>query len=185
MRYNPEKTKEHKKVEKVVTGKIHRKKKSDAKKFAEVFISDDIHNVKSFVLMDVIVPTIKKTIDEIITNGTRMILYGDKVKSKGGSKVSYRDAGASNRDRYSSRRNRYDLDEIVLDSRGEAEEVLNTMFDLLEEYDVVTVSDYFELLGEDTSFVDEKYGWASLRSAEVVRVRNGYVIRLPKPMPID
>jgi len=190
MKYNPDRLKNHpekKKVEKVVSGNVNRKKKSEAKKIADIFISDDIHNVKSFILMDVIVPTVKKTIDEIVTNGLRMVLYGgDKPGKKSTSKISYRDSYERNSGRSSrSGRNRYDLDEIVLDSRSEAEEVLENMYDLLEEYGIVSVSDYFELLGLDTEFTDNKFGWASLRSADVVRVRNGYVVRLPRPMAID
>lgn len=57
-------------------------KKSEMQKFADVFISEDVNNVKSYIVMDVLVPAIKKAISDIVTNGIDMILYGETGKSK-------------------------------------------------------------------------------------------------------
>ena len=46
-------TKERKKVDKVVTGKVKVKKKSEMSKFKDVFIADDVSNVKSYILMEI------------------------------------------------------------------------------------------------------------------------------------
>ena len=48
--------------------------------------------MKSYIVMDVLVPAIKKAISDIVTNGIDMILYGEAGKSKKNStasKVSY------------------------------------------------------------------------------------------------
>ena len=45
-----------KKVDGVISGSASRKKRSEAKKFADVFIQEDVSNVKSYILMDVLVP---------------------------------------------------------------------------------------------------------------------------------
>ena len=42
---------ERKKVEKVVTGKVKTKKKSEASKLKDVFISEDVSNVKSYICL--------------------------------------------------------------------------------------------------------------------------------------
>lgn len=79
-------------VEKVISGTVKPKKKSEMQKFADVFISEDVNNVKSYIVMDVLVPAIKKAISDIVTNGIDMILYGEAGKSKKNStasKVSY------------------------------------------------------------------------------------------------
>ena len=81
-----------KRVEKVISGTVKPKKKSEMQKFADVFISEDVNNVKSYIVMDVLVPAIKKAISDIVTNGIDMILYGEAGKSKKNStasKVSY------------------------------------------------------------------------------------------------
>lgn len=71
-----------KRVEKVISGTVKPKKKSEVQKFADVFISEDVNNVKSYIVMDVLVPAIKKAISDIVTNGIDMILYGEAGKSK-------------------------------------------------------------------------------------------------------
>ena len=73
-------TTEPKKIESVVSGKVRTKKKSEARKFADIFITEDIANVKTYVFMDVLVPAIKKAISDIVTNGIDMILYGERLR---------------------------------------------------------------------------------------------------------
>ena len=65
---------EDKKVEKVVTGTVKVKKKNEIGRLKDVFISEDVNNVKNYVLMDVLIPAVKKAISDIVTNGIDMIL---------------------------------------------------------------------------------------------------------------
>ena len=185
---NNEKVKE-KKIEKVVSGTAKVKKKSEAKKFADVFITEDIENVKSYILMDVLVPAVKKAISDVVTNGIDMILYGEsgRTKKSSASKASYRnyyDRGKNDRGNSSGMRRAYDYDDIILDDRGEAEDVLERMYELIDTYDNVSVADYYDLLGVSSDYTDNKYGWTELPNSSVVRVKDGYKIRLPKPMPL-
>ena len=81
-----------KKVGKVITGSAKSKKKGEMQKFADVFISEDVGNVKSYIIMEVLVPAVKKAISDIVTNGIDMILYGETGRTKKNStasKVSY------------------------------------------------------------------------------------------------
>ena len=57
---------ERKRVEKVVRGKVKSRKRNEIRKFADVFIPEDMENVKSYILMDVVVPAIKKAISDTI-----------------------------------------------------------------------------------------------------------------------
>lgn len=79
----------------------------------------------------------------------------------------------------------HNFDEIILPTRREAEEVLNFLFDLLTRYDTVSISDLYELVGETGQFTDEKWGWNDLTGASVTRVRDGYLLNLPRPVTID
>ena len=180
-----------KKVEKVVTGKVITRKKSGLRKFADEFISDDAKNVKSYVFGEVLIPAIKKAISDIVTDGIDMILYGEARrggKRSTADRVSYRNYYDGNRsssrdDRsYSSRRS---YDDIILDSRGEAEEVLARMDELMDTYGLVRVADLYDLVGITGDYTDNKYGWTNIRNAEVVRVREGYAIKMPRAIPID
>ena len=181
-----------KKVEKVISGKVKTKKKSEIQKFADVFISDDVDNVKSYILLDVLVPAIKKAISDIVTNGIDMILYGETGKTKSNSiasKISYRsyyDGRNDRRDYNSSRiKTGYSYDNITLDNRGEAENVLYRMDELVSNYGLVSVADLYDLVGVTGNYTDNKYGWTDIRSASVIRVSDGYMIKLPKALPLN
>ena len=88
----PEKSSEEKKVGKVISGSAKSKKKGEMQKFADVFISEDVGNVKSYIFMEVLVPAVKKAISDIVTNGVDMILYGEtRQKKNTTTKVSIRE----------------------------------------------------------------------------------------------
>lgn len=187
-------TTEKKKLEKVVTGKTKVKKKNEIRKFADIFISEDISNVKSYVIMDVLIPAVKKAVSDIITNGIDMILYGEsgrKQKSSNASRISYSSYYDRNRDdrghAMSAQSTRYNYDDVIIETRGEAEEVLARMDELIETYGVVSVADFYELVDVTGNYTDNKYGWTNIRSASVVRARggSGYMIKLPRATPIN
>ena len=185
-------TLEKKKVEKVIAGTVKSKKKSEIRKFTDVFISEDIDNVKSYILLDVLIPAIKKAISDIVTNGIDMILYGETGKTKSystASKISYRSYydGRNGRIDYSSIRTKigYNYDDIIFDNRGEAEDVLSRMDELISTYGLVSVADLYDLVGITGNYTDNKYGWTNIRSASVIRVRDGYMLKLPKALPLD
>ena len=77
-----------KKVEKVINGKVV-KKTNNVRKLTDIFISEDVKNVKSYVVMDVLVPAIKKAVSDIVTNGINMILYGESGGRKSNSNATY------------------------------------------------------------------------------------------------
>lgn len=177
-----------KKVEKVVTGTVKAQKKNEIQKFAGVFIPEDIDNVKSYILFDVIVPLIKKALSDTVD----AILYpeGRFGKNSTASKISYRSyyEKPNERDRdYNTSRTRtgYNYDDIILDNRGEAEDVLSRMDELIATYGVVSVADLYDLVGVTGNYTDNKYGWIDIRSAQVVRIRDGYLIKLPKALPLN
>lgn len=187
-----EKKEERKKLDKIVTGSVKTKKKSELNKLTDIFISEDVKNVKSYVLMDVLVPAIKKAISDIVTNGIDMILYGEsgrRTRSSNGSSsyVSYRDYSRKDDRRPVEpiRRSGYDFGRVILESRGEAEDVLDRMTEIIEAYDFVSVADLFDLIGQDCNYTDQKYGWTSLRDASVERTRDGYLLKLPKVSPLN
>ena len=182
-----------KRVEKVVTGAVTTRKKSGVRKFAEEFISEDAKNIKSYVFGEVLIPAIKKAIADIVTDGIDMILYGGSKPGHRRSTVdrpSYvnyasRDTRATRDSRYTTNSG-YSFEDIILDSRAEAEEVLERMDELIEAYGLVRVADLKDLVGVSGPYTDNKYGWTNIRNAEIVRVRDGgYWIKMPRPIPID
>lgn len=190
-----------KKVNKIIKGTVVTKKKSFFKKAADAFLGEDVPNVGSYILYDVIIPATKSTISDMISGGVDMMFFGESRGSrtrrdKGKSYTSYSnyynrsDPRHDGRDRekrdYNSRsRANHNFDDIILDTRGEAEDVLSHLVDLIIDYDQATVADLYDLVGVTTSFTDNKYGWDNLASATVSRVRDGYLINLPKTILLD
>ena len=181
------------KIEKVVTGKVVTKKKSKMNKIVDEFISEDAKNVKSYVFGEVLIPAIKKAISDIVTDGIDIILYGESRKGNRKSisdRISYRNYydGYSRpriNDRQALTSNVYSPDDIILDSRGEAEEVLSRMYELMDTYGLVRVADLYDLCGITGNYTDNKYGWMDIRNAEILRVRDGYMIKMPKALQLD
>lgn len=169
-------------------------KTNEARKLADIFISEDIANVKNYIFMDVIVPAVKKAIYDVVTNGIDMFLYGGSGKGKSNSttsKVSYRnyyerkDGGGYRGSENTVSRNAFDYDNIVFDNRGEAEAAKQQMMDLIGRYGIVTVGDLYEMANQTPPYTAQKYGWMDVSNAETQRVRDGYILKLPRAVPID
>lgn len=185
---------EKREVKKIVQGPVKVKKKSGLRKLTDTFISEDAPDVKSYVVKDVVVPNVKKIIWEVLTGGLDIVLNGKngsyRSNRTNAGRVSYRDYGNDYKPRQqsdNSSRNRggYSCNDIILGSRGEAEEVLSQLIEMLAEYDTpVSVAELYALVGESHNHTDWKYGWRDLSNAYVSRCTDGYVIKLPRPVPI-
>lgn len=179
------------KVKKVVSGKV-RTKENKSRKFLGTFIAGDANSVWETILMDVLVPSFKKLVSEGITTAADLFIYGESRGSsrKSTSNASYRryydERYGDHREseRRTVRAKRFDYEDLLFDTRGEAELVLDGMRETIAEYGLVSVGDMYDLAGLSAPFTSHDYGWMSLRSAEVKRVSDGYILDLPKFMPL-
>lgn len=182
-----ESTETTKRVEKVVTGKI--KKKSEVRKLADIFVADDVANVKGYIVNELIIPTVKNTISNIVRDGIDMLLFGSPRRdNKPRGAIGHVDYTKYSRDEPRSVNNPraavYRHEDVVVDTRGEAEEVITQMEAVIETYGMVSVADLYDLVGISGNYTDHKYGWTNLHNAEPIRVRDGYLIKLPKALPL-
>lgn len=184
---------ERPKMDKVVKGTVKTKKKGEIHKLKDVFISEDAANVKTYLLMDVLLPAVKNLIEDTVTNGIRMILRGetaarrDDGRRSGASRVSYdRLYNGGRDDRRSDNRARvgYTYDDLSFPNRGDAEVVLSRLDEAVEAYGIVSVADMYDLAGVTPNHTDYNYGWTNLRNASVRPTRDGYIIDMPKALPI-
>lgn len=181
---------ERKLVKKAIKGTVKTKEKSEAHKFLDIFIADDIRNVKDYLIQDVVIPTIRNAIVETITEGVTRLFGVNKPKDSSfinATRVSYRDYSSPEKHRVSSVKPRSDYYEnnIILDNIRDAEEVLFRMEEMISMYGFVSVADLHDLIGKTSPYTANRYGWTSVRSVKPVRVREGYLLRFPKPYPID
>lgn len=177
------------KAERVVTGTAKVKQKNEIRKIADAFVPEDVSNIKSYFIWDVLVPNAKKAILDIVCMCLNIDDPSYKRKSTG-SKISYRDyydRGDSRRSSNDSRRStRFEYDDILIPTRGEAEAALDQMDDMIRRYKFVSVLDLYDICGLDSPpYTSDKYGWIDLRTARVVPVRDGYILKLPRAVPFD
>ena len=191
-----------KKLQPVVSaGKARTHKKSGVSKIAGSIISKDAQNVTSYIWLDVLIPSIKKAISDIVVNGIDIILYGEtgRTKRNNAGRVSYRDYydrptdrfGSSRpdpRDRGEARTSRDSVsifEDVVVDTRGEAEDILSRMSEYLEAYPTISIADMYDL-ANITKFPHtyNNYGWRSIVDAKPVRVSDGWLIKMPPVEPL-
>lgn len=187
---------EEKKVQKVITGNVKQQKKSLSKKISETFLEDNTKSVTEYIFHDVLIPAAKSMISDMVSGGVEMLLFGQRrgnrtYRDHGRSYVNYNSVSYRGPMRDQRReisrvgRSRHDFDEIILETRGEAEEVLSHLVDLTVDYGMASVADLYDLVGITSNFTDNKYGWTDLRTASVSRVHGGYLINLPRTQPIE
>jgi hypothetical protein len=189
---------EDKNIKRVTTGQAKRKKKSLGKQFKDTFVGGDAKMAARYVVFDVLVPAAQEMIVEAGRTGIEKMIFGERRSRRGYTPpqsgptgyVSYNRYSSSSRsgpERVMSRRARarHDFDEIVLETRGEADEVIDQLYEIVSRYDSATVADLYELVGLASTHTDNKWGWTDLRGAGVTRVRSGYLLDIPEPRPLD
>jgi hypothetical protein len=203
-----EETEPKKKIDRVTTNAPVRRKKSLGKKFSETFLRGDARTVVTDVLQEVIIPAAKDLIADAITQGLERLIFGEsRSRSRssrppfngpysrpatnynnryaGSSSTNYRPDITSPSPRSTRTHSSHNFDDIVLSTRVEAEEVVDQLFALLGKYEIATVADLYELVGITGEYTDEKWGWIDLQGTNFTRVREGYLLNLPKPEPIN
>ena len=184
------------KIKPVVSGNVKTRKKSLTSRISEVFVREDRVNVKDHLIFDVVIPAIKDTIVDLVTDGIHMIFYGETRRKSGnvartGSKISYSSYYKDNDDRDRRRNSRpsrnevTDMDDILFETRAEAQEVLNSLADIIDEYGSASIADFYDLCGVTEQYTDHKYGWTDVSKATIQSVRGGYfVVDLPRARQI-
>lgn len=161
-------------------------------KLSQIFLAEDVDNVKSYIILDVLIPAIRKAIYDVITEGASAFLGGQVATPKKGttaSKISYRQyyEREDRREVRPATSQRYSYDEVEVNTRGEAEDILASMSDLIARYGCVSVLDLYDLANiTSDNYTDENYGWMNMRNADVSRMSNGkFRLKLPKAMPLN
>lgn len=161
------------------------------KRIRQAFTGDDARSVGDYLMFEVLLPALKATLSDMVSQGTNRMLFGNAANAhsnirRSGGGINYNQISRStvnNRDepRALSQRDRatHTFDNIVLSTRDEAFTVLGRLIDIVEQYDMATVSDLYELVDVTGSFADDRWGWFDLRGADVVPVRNGWILDLP------
>jgi hypothetical protein len=177
-----------KKPQKIATGKVQVKKKSFGERLLGALFSGSADDIKRHIVDDILIPGAKNAVSDTVDN----LLYGTSRRAAKGrpNGVPYRSYDA-----YYNRSGKNDaaptpsprsvVEEIVFENRNDAIDVLNSLVCLIEDGQVASVEDYYTFAGMPSNHAQANWGWYSLSGSEVIQVRGGYIITLPKPIIID
>lgn len=189
---------EKQRVERVVHGEVTTRKPSFGKRLRESLFPGHAETVSEYVIWDVLIPSAKDVIADMASSFLERMLFGETRPA--GMRASQRGGGSSrmNYNRMSSgsvptspyrqdprqsaprSANMQSFDDIVLPTRAEAEKVLGAMMARIHEYQAVTVADLYELVGLTGDYTAQDWGWTDLTNVGISRIRNGYVLDLPR-----
>jgi hypothetical protein len=178
----------------VISGTAVERKEPLRKKFLTAYAGDSAQSVGQYLLLEVVVPGTKNIIADLVTQGINRILYGSASRPGGnigsvvGSRVTsgygkfFNGGGQSQQVPLSQQaRATHSFNEIIFQTRSDAEMVIDSLRDLIENYGNAKVVDLYTAANISSEFTDQKYGWTNLTRASVIQIREGYLLDLPKP----
>jgi len=184
-----------KKVENVIDGdEFVSRKRPLNKKIGDIFLNGDINDVRSYLINDVLIPSIKETIFDLVNKGLDMLLFNEihsgRATTRNQTYISYNNYSNKERKQNTDRSYRRDRvsgadEELIFKDRGPAEMVLEKMYAIFEEYHIVTKADLNDMLNRTGNFTDNNWGLTDMTGACVERVRGGYLLRLPRWKHLD
>lgn len=176
-------------------GKVKVKKRNGVVKFAEAFLPEDRKDVSNYIATEVFIPTVKKILEQVF----HIFLYGisDSYLSGGSSRHesrSYQNYYDRKRSVASPRRSQqsrsvYISDEdFVFEEKEDAEDFLKWMMQVIREDGYIRLSETKEEFGMTWDYTEAKYGWSNLNGWRIIDTHDPdgrYVLRLPKPFPVE
>lgn len=160
---------------------------------------EGLPSIGTYVNDEIIKPAIKNLIFDAITSAASRAMFGDRGGPYRGNTRPSGNGGHRPATNYSNRFNnsrpsdslveerrtvrpaRYGVEEYVIPDRYDASNVLVNLQEYADRYDKVSVADYYELIGVDSQFTDNNYGWTidGISRASIMPVRGGYIIKFP------
>lgn len=184
---------EDKVVEQIVTSEVVITPPGLAKKVKGIFFGGEFKNAKSYIVADVLLPAARNALYDSVSEGFKRLIFGESADRRGRrpemrSRVQY--GSMYNRPYQSAmlpgqpprnpvRMNYRESSDILIESREEANDVLEKMVTIVDQYEVASLADLLVMLGRPVSAIDHKWGWTYLNTAEVRQVRNGYMLEMP------
>lgn len=191
-KYKEEKAANREKVKPIIDrDKIVSTKKPLGKKFAETFLTEDMGDVKTWLIKDVIIPGIQNTILDMISLAFRGETYsGGRSTNRRGrydnNRTDYR-SYSDDRKRRDRRDDRYESDDrvdfrnVVVERRADAERLIDEMRRRIIDTGSVSIAELFDLIDAPSRYTDNNWGWDDERDIKIRRVSSGFLIDVCEP----
>ena len=177
--------------ESVITGKVTRRSHGRS------VVAETAAGVWEYVLNQVLLPSLKDTLYDVISGGSSRALFGaGGARERGGPRTNYSRysrPGMAPSNPYTQTRTpsshgrvSKNSEEVVLETRDQADAVLDALREIVKVYNQASVGDMLELCDIESVFTDGQWGWTDreIVNARIMPDRNGFVLRMPPTVPI-
>lgn len=157
------------------------------------FYTDDAGKIGQHLLLNVVIPMMKKLVVDVVNGTLNMIFYKSEATSATSSVPASRiSIGGRSTNEYHAASGRgttvkeaaersYDLDYVVVKDMQAANDVINGMQLIIDQYDTVRASEFCALAGITAPYTYTDYGWDSAAVAQKIPLLDGRVkIQMPK-----
>jgi hypothetical protein len=113
--------------------------------------------------------------------------YSKKLPESKPYGQSYPVGGYPGEPRVLAKNKLYHIDDYALSSREDAIELLDYLLTNIDQYGEASVADYYDVIGEQSSYEDNNWGWtnaADISATRIIKTRNGWEVELPDPVNI-
>lgn len=189
---------QHKKP--VLHGTVSTKKKSELQKFVEAYMPDVASGILLEVKSAIVNSTLRGVSDFVnailsgINTKVNRQLFGDNAGApaiNASPVIRYGQIFDSVNGRSQpmlapvAKQDAFHLEKLIFSSREDAVTVARDLKSYLAQYKTVSVAYLLETVGLDFDHVATSYGWANLDGMQIQMVSGGYLLKLPRPMPLD
>lgn len=185
----PEPVETPEKLEKVIEGKVIRRKSPWYKKVTNNLVAEDAGSVGDFLLESVLLPAFRNMVRDVVVRGTDQVLYGSKgagrpavgqSQTTGSLRTQYRNAPEQRPvGLTAAARSQHNFDSIVLPQHQDALNAIESLAAHAIKYGSASVADLYDILGISGEWTDTKWGWTDLASANLQQTREGWLLVLP------
>lgn len=175
-------------------------KKPLTQKFKDAFIAEDVADIKSWFVEDILIPGAKNTVLDMLS----MMFFGNRSSGRNTSynfsrRGSQSYGGASYASYYNSQRgserpanptrsyhnSKIDYRDIVLERRDDAQKVVDEMRFRIGEYGQVSIAEMLDFMEITSNFNDNNWGWTRPNDIGIRRLNNGWLIDVAEAEPLE
>lgn len=179
--------------EPIVVGEVVIRKKSIGRRIKDIFFGGDFKTAARYVAAEVALPAFRNMVVDTTTKGIERVIFGPERSSQRSRQPNYSGRTIYNapvnrqyssvmlphQPPYLSRNARMELGDLIFTSREEAESVLEMLGDIIDKEKVATKMELLEICGRPTQYTDQKWGWSFIGNAEIIQIREGWLLDLP------
>lgn len=167
-------------------------KKSKMDSLGKSVIQGSITDAIANAITDLIIPAGRDLLFNVVTSVSQTLIYGESDQPSVSNRVNripYSSISNYNRmgrpTSHVQKVRQLPEDGFIFERKSDADAALEHLHEACDTFGVVSVQALYEICEQTAPYTANKYGWMNLDDARVERTRGGYILKLPRSMPLD